>query len=203
MQAELNSATEEELGSSYLQYLPAIYRKDEFVGHFLCIFEDILQPIEGVVDDIPYYLDPGVTPEPFLPWLASWLGLALDERWPIDRRRRLVASAVDLYRWRGTRRGMSEFLKIYTGVTPQIAEAPSRPRTSLGSDTKLGVNTYLGGGSRGGAFSFIVTIPAEDLSKIDINTVRAIIDVQKPAYTAYSLNVAGQSLAEREEQHGA
>jgi phage tail-like protein len=197
----LNSATEEELGSSYLQYLPAIYRKDEFVGHFLCIFEDILQPIEGVVDNIPYYLDPGVTAEPFLPWLASWLGLALDERWPIDRRRRLVASAAELYRWRGTRRGMSEFLKIYTGVVPQITEPTSRPRTSLGSGTKLGVNTYVGGD--GGAFSFIVTIPAEDSSKIDINTVRVIIELQKPAYTAYSLNVAGQSLAEREEEHGA
>ncbi len=201
MQAESNSAIEEESGSSYLQYLPAIYKKDEFTGRFLRIFEDILQPIEGVVDNVPYYLDPAVTPEPFLPWLASWLGLALDERWPIDRRRRLVASAAELYRWRGTRRGVTEFLKIYSGVTPQIAEATSRPRTSLGSDTKLGVDTYLGGG--GGAFHFTVTIGGENLSNIDIGIVRAIIEVQKPAHTTYSLNVLGQSLAEREEEHGA
>jgi phage tail-like protein len=197
MQAEFNSSTEEEAGSSYLQYLPAIYKKDEFTGRFLRIFEDILQPIEGVVDNVAYYLDPGVTPEPILPWLASWLGLALDERWPINSRRRLVASAVELYRWRGTRKGLSEFLTIYTGVTPQITESTGRPGTSLGPNTKLGVNTYLGGG--GGAFGFIVTIHAEDLSKIDVNTVRAIIQIQKPAHTTYSLNMTGQSLGEREE----
>jgi phage tail-like protein len=197
MQAEFNSSTDEESGSFYLQYLPAIYKKDEFAGRFLRIFEDILQPIEGIVDNIPYYLDPAVTPELFLPWLASWLGLALDERWPINSCRRLVASAVELYRWRGTRKGVSEFLRIYTGVTPQITESTGRPGTSLGPNTKLGVNTYLGGG--GGAFQFIVTIRAKDLSKIDINTVRAIIQIQKPAYTTYSLNLMGQSLGEREE----
>jgi phage tail-like protein len=201
MRAELNSATEEESGSSYLQYLPAIYKKDEFAGRFLRIFEDILQPIEGLIDNLPYYLDPGVTPEPFLPWLASWLGLALDERWPIHRRRRLVASAVELYQWRGTRRGLSQFLTIYTGVTPQIAESRGRAETSLGSSTKLGVNTYLSGG--GGAFGFVVTIRVEDLSKIDISTVRAIIEIQKPAYTTYSLNLVGKGPTEREEQHGA
>ena len=201
MQAGLNSATEEESGSSYLQYLPAIYKKDEFAGRFLRIFEDILQPIEGLVDNVPYYLDPGVTTEAFLPWLASWLGLALDERWPIHRRRRLVASAVELYRWRGTRKGLSEFLRIYTGVTPQIAESTGRAQTSLGPSSKLGVNTYLGGG--GGAFGFIVTIRVEDLSKIDVDTVRAIIQMQKPAHTTYSLNVAEQGPTGREEQHGA
>ena len=205
MRAELESATEEKLSSSYLQYLPAIYKTDEFIGRFLCIFEDILQPIEPAVDNIPYYFDPRMTPEPFLSWLASWLGLVLDERCPTNKRRELIGSAVELYRWRGTRKGLSEFLRIYTGVVPQITEPTSRPKTSLGPDTRLGINTYLGGGE---SFNFTVTITAEDLAEVDINIVRAIIEAQKPAHITYALNVsykqgAKQSQMEREEQHGA
>jgi len=201
MQTRVESITEEELGSSYLRYLPAIYKTDEFIGRFLCIFEDILQPLEATVDNIPYYFDSHVVPESFLPWLASWLGLVLDERWPMNKRRKLIGSVIELYRWRGTKKGLSEFLKIYTGVTPQITEpTTSRPKTSLGPDTKLGIDTYLGGGE---PFNFTVTITAEDLAKVDINVVRAIIEAQKPAHTTYTMNViaseAKQSQKEREE----
>ena len=186
MQAELEVATEEELTSSYLQYLPAIYRTDEFIGRFLHIFEDILQPLEATVDNISYYFDPGMTPESFLSWLASWLGLVLDERWTTDRHRELITSAVELYRWRGTRRGLAEFLRIYTGVVPQITEPVSGPKAKLGPNTKLGLNAYLGGGE---PFNFTVTIAMEDLAEVDINIVRAIIEAQKPAHTTYTLNV--------------
>ncbi len=197
MQTQVESIAEEELGSSYLRYLPAIYKTDEFIGRFLCIFEDILQPLEATVDNIPYYFDSHVVPESFLPWLASWLGLVLDERWPMNKRRKLIGSVIELYRWRGTKKGLSEFLKIYTEVTPQITEpTTSRPKTSLGPDTKLGIDTYLGGGE---PFNFTVTITAEDLAMEDINVVRAIIEAQKPAHTTYTLRVLEQSPTEREE----
>jgi phage tail-like protein len=201
MQAELEVATEEELTSSYLQYLPAIYRTDDFIGRFLHIFEDILQPLEAMVDNIPYYFDPGMTPGTFLPWLASWLGLVLDERWPTDRHRELITSAVELYRWRGTKKGLREFLRIYTGVVPQITEPVSGPKAKLGPNTKLGLNAYLGGGE---PFNFTVTIAMEDLAEVDINIVRAIIEAQKPAHTTYTLNVTTSRISDsgRGEEEG-
>lgn len=65
--------------SSYLQYLPAIYRDNMFLGRFLCIMESVMKPIEGIIDNIACYFDPYLTPEEFLPWLAGWVGLTQDE----------------------------------------------------------------------------------------------------------------------------
>ncbi|MCI0869833.1 MAG: hypothetical protein J4O08_08955, partial [Chloroflexi bacterium] len=49
--------------SSYLKYLPAIYADSDFMGRFLMIFESVLGPIQNVVDNIPYYLDPKLAPQ--------------------------------------------------------------------------------------------------------------------------------------------
>ncbi len=53
--------------SSYLEYLPALFRDDEFMGQFLLIFESILKPVENTVDNLPLYFDSLMTPEPSLP----------------------------------------------------------------------------------------------------------------------------------------
>jgi phage tail-like protein len=186
----------EERYSNYLQYLPAFYREDDFTGRFLNIFEDILKPIVGTVDNLAFYFDPGTAPQSFLPWLASWVGLVMDERWPEARRRQLIKSVVELYRWRGTKRGLSEYLRIYTGVVPQITEPVVRPEAKLDPGTRLGTEVHLGGGE---PFIFDITIAAQDLAEVDIDVVRAIIESQKPAHTTYTLKVLPQGPTEGEE----
>ena len=83
--------------SRLLDYLPSVYREDPLMGRFLLIFESILNPLENTVDNLAYYFDPLLTPEPLLPWLATWVDLALVPAWPL-RRRELIKSAADLYR---------------------------------------------------------------------------------------------------------
>ncbi len=175
--------------SSYLEYLPAFFRDDENMGRFLFIFEDTLQPIENTVDNLALYFDPSLTSEPLLDWLASWLGLVLDSAWPIERRRELVKSAAELYRWRGTKRGLSEYLRIYTGSTPEISEHIAGMR--LDRDTRLGVNTQLGSSGKGSHFTVILDIGSS--SEVNVNTVKAIIEAQKPAHAAYTLRVIQKS----------
>ena len=173
--------------SSYLQYLPAFYREDDFTGRFLHIFQDIFQSIENIMDVIQFYFDSGTSPESFLPWLASWIGLVLDERWPESKRRQLVRSAVELYRWRGTKRGLCEYLKLYTGVTPTITEHGAAEGMRLGGTSKLGTPMQIGG--KGGVFCFTVDLKLPDKSDVDSDIVRSIIEIQKPAHTAYLLNI--------------
>lgn len=171
--------------SSYLQYLPPLYRDDEFMGQFLLIFEDLMKPLENTVNTLAMYFDPLLTPEPLLPWLAFWVNLVLDPNWPVERRRDLVKSAAALYRWRGTKWGLSEYLRIYTGSVPEISEYI--PGMSLDSETKLGINTKLG--SSGTGHHFTVTLELDDKSEVSIDTVRSIIDSQKPAHTVYTLQI--------------
>jgi phage tail-like protein len=170
--------------SSYLEFLPAIYSDDPFLGRFLMIFESIMGPLEVVVDNLKYYFGPGTTPEELLPWLASWLDLVLDENWPLGRRRDLVKSAVELYQWRGTCHGLSEYLRVYTGTEPRIIE--DFGGIPLTGEARLGRDTVLGGGSPN-TFSVILELDGPDA--VDENKVRAIIDAEKPAHTTYNLEL--------------
>ena len=63
--------------SSYLQYLPPLYRDDEFMGQFILIFEDLMKPLENTVNNLAMYFDPLLIPEPLLPWLAFWVIVSL------------------------------------------------------------------------------------------------------------------------------
>lgn len=128
--------------SHLLQYLPALYQKDEFLARFLLIYQSILDPIEETIDNTHHYFDPGTTPASFLPWLASWVGLELEPGLSEATQRELIRRAVELSRWKGTRRGLREELKIRTGARALIVENFDGMR--LGQDASLGLNTHLG-----------------------------------------------------------
>jgi hypothetical protein len=57
----------------------------------------------------------------------------------------------------------------------------------LDSDTKLGMETKLGSSGRGHHFTVSLEIDEED--DVNEDTVRAIIDAQKPAHTHYTLEI--------------
>jgi phage tail-like protein len=109
-------------GGRFLDHLPGVYRQDDFLGKFLAPFEEVFEGFEGLLDEIDRYFAPAFTDPELLPWLATWLSLALDPGWDEAKRRRLIAEAVELYRWRGTVRGLKRYLEIYTGLEPEIRE---------------------------------------------------------------------------------
>lgn len=163
--------------STYVRYLPGIYQDDDFLGRFLLIFESILAPIDRMVGSIHHYLDPDLTPPETLRWLASWLGIVLDSRWPLERQRDLVRGATDLYRWRGTRRGLSTVLRLATGATPEITEPTL---AEVATDPSK-------------AFRFQVTLKLPAGQPIQRALIESIIDLEKPAWAACDLDLSGAS----------
>ena len=185
----------------YLKTIDGVgYRldSDEFMGRFLLIFENILKPIENMIGNLALYFDPLTAPKSLLPWLASWVAFALDPTWPEQKRRALVKRAAELYRWRGTERGLAEYLRIYTDSIPEISEYT--PGMRLDSDTRLGINTQLG--SSGGGYHFTVTLEPDERSQVSEQKVRAIIDAQKPAHTVYTLRIVRRNKLEVEDSNG-
>ena len=65
-------------------------------------FDEVLAPLFTTLDCFDSYLDPDLAPHDFVDWLASWVGVDIDETWTLERRRRLIQDAVVLYRIRGT-----------------------------------------------------------------------------------------------------
>ncbi len=58
---------------------------------------------------------------------------------------------------------------------------------SLDQETKLGLDTQLG--SSGGGHHFAVTLELEGNNEINTSKVKAIIEAQKPAHAAYTLQI--------------
>jgi phage tail-like protein len=171
--------------SSYLRYLPEPFHEDDFVGRFLRVVEDILSPVERTVDFAALYFDPRLTPAELLPWLASWVGLELDENWPARGQRELLAWASTLYRWRGTRRGLRQHLCLYVGRDPLIVENFDGLR--LGQDAVMEVNSRMGSGVR--PHWITVTVMSDRPELLDEGILRRIIETEKPADVGYSLEV--------------
>ena len=86
--------------------LPGIYQDDVFTSQFTGGLDDVLAPVFATLDCLDTYVDPWLAPEDFLEWLAGWVGVVIDEGWPLERSRAFIANIVELYRWRGTIRGL-------------------------------------------------------------------------------------------------
>jgi len=179
----------------YLKHLPAIYDADELMGRLLMLFESFWAPIDGQVDNLALYFDPRLTPPDFLPWLASWLSLVLDERWPEEKRRRLLHAAASLYRRRGTKEALVEYLEIYTDATARIIERRAND-FRLGSRARLGAGLALGRGNLPHTFEVALTLPRPDGSEAerkaleqDRRRIEAIIRMEKPVHTAFTLQI--------------
>jgi len=120
--------------ASSLQYLPAVYSEEpvsrDFLSRFLSLFDTIRDDISDRVRDAALYFDPEATPAgaplrgaaDFLTWLGSWIGLAVESNWPIEKRRRLVRDAHRLYELRGTPEGLRLHVQLYAGREASILE---------------------------------------------------------------------------------
>lgn len=151
--------------SMYIESLPDIYADNDFLARFLLLFQNVWEPLEQRQDHIDMYFDPRTSPANFLPWLASWLDLSFNQHWPETRRRRLLAEAIDLYRWRGTRYGLVRMIEVCTGSTPEVNDNPAQPYT----------------------FDVKITLPKG--SDIDKNLIDELIQAHKPAHAGYRLEV--------------
>jgi|HubBroStandDraft_6_1064221.scaffolds.fasta_scaffold510995_2 phage tail-like protein len=172
--------------SSLLQYLPAIYQQEPFLGCFLLAFELLLLgcddaiPLKGVrgleqsVAGIATYFDPYHTPADFLPWLASWTAFSLRFNLDEPQQRQFIANIIPLYRSRGTKANLNELLRIFTD--PQkitITDVPP-PEGGPPDDHR-----------------FLVTVQLKsatpDARRRQMQIARAIIELEKPAHTSFVL----------------
>ncbi|MHC5059133.1 MAG: phage tail protein I [Planctomycetota bacterium] len=165
--------------------LPAEYRGRDragFLQRLLRLFGDALAELEDKIDGIHDHLSPERVPPEFLPWLSSWVALTLDETWPVEKRRRLIREALELYRWRGTIRGIRRFVEIYTGLVPDIVE-PFKTFWRVGVRSTVGEDTRVSApGLDPHCFSVIVN-SFEELTAREKQKVIDIVQREKPAHT--------------------
>jgi len=165
--------------------LPARYRaqdKTGFLKGLASLFGDMLAECEDKIDGIHDHLSPERAGPEFLPWLSSWVALQLDETWPLEKRRQLIREALELYRWRGTIRGIRRFVEIYTGLVPDIVE-PFKTFWRVGVRSTVGEDTRVSApGLDPHCFSVIVN-SFDELTAREKQKVIDIVEREKPAHT--------------------
>lgn len=167
--------------------LPAVYQelvntKDDFLIRFVESLDEVLAPLYLVLDNVDAYLDPALTPPDFLPWLAEWVGVELDENWTEEQQRRLIGQAVEIYRWRGTIRGVRETIKAWL----QLDDDAILIRDS-GGVTVSNVPSFEEPDSRPPTLA--VRVAVTDADSVDPGRLERLVGLATPAHVAYRVEV--------------
>jgi phage tail-like protein len=142
------------------------------------------------LDDLPVpgkVADYNRAPSEFLAWLGGWVALALRGDWTDDHKRKFIAKATELYRLRGTKAGVIQFVQTYTGGPP-IEISEEMAEFQLGVHSRIGEDTVLSGGA---PFFFRAKLTSSDPFgfRKQKDMVTALIELQKPAHTSFTLYV--------------
>ena len=184
---------------SLIRFLPTVFQEGrteeeaDLLKRFLWIGHHLYESVQLRADAMSRMLAPYTVEEEFLPWLASWVALSLDEEWEDWKKRKFLSRASEMYTRRGTARFLQEIVEVFTGVTPEIEENRwpydgfrIGVSSSVGEDTIIFPEVNL-------AHCFVVQLPVafEDLGANVIVKIHEIIRQEKPAHTMYFLQFAG------------
>ncbi|WP_052668088.1 phage tail protein [Nitriliruptor alkaliphilus] len=170
--------------------MPAPYQGDSFTERFLSVFDDLIAPVLATLDSIDAYLDPWLTPPDFLPWLATWVGAELDENWSEEQQRRLVATAVGLLQWRGTKRGTVDLINHFLGADVErieledsggVAWSPT-PRTAPPGTPRA---------------TLTVRVHVPDPEAVDVARLERLVVASEPAHVASRVEIVAGGASEQ------
>jgi phage tail-like protein len=192
--------------SLYLNFIPELYRDVDFIGRFLKIFEETFEPTVQILDHLWAYLNPLTSPKSLLPFLAHWVGWKEIEDLPAnfslteEKQRELIHRAIQLYAWRGTKKGLRLYLHYYTGL-PLDEDLPEDRKHIyiqevfeqgfiIGS-AKLGDHPVIGSQQ---PYHFIVNLTFDQIMTPEQKQTyeilcRKIIEQEKPAFCTYNLYI--------------
>lgn len=172
---------------TWIEYMPEIYQKEDtngflqrYLGIFQTLYEDLNEQIYGVAQN----LDMETADREYLEWLAGWLDIDDSYIWSEKQLRELLKNAVSLYKRRGTRQGLIDFITLYTGETPFVVEN-HQLNLLLNNRERYEKMCSLYGGS---SYSFSVLVREEVLHSLqEQKTLIKIIEDVKPAHTELEL----------------
>lgn len=182
--------------SSYTDFLPIVYQEVDYIHRFIKIFEQAFDPVVNSFGSMWAHLDPLTAPQALLPFLAHWVDWPIDIQLDLTHQRRLIRRAVEIYRCRGTRKGLRFYLHLYTGLPldeqidleedKSISITEPFGQGCLFGLAYVGEDAIIGGGK---PYHFDVRLRAQPNSPIDEQLVRRIIEQEKPAFCSYSLRI--------------
>lgn len=159
--------------------LPAVFADDDLAQRFVGGLDDVVAPILSVLDCLDTYFRPSLAPLDFTQWLGGWVGAETEGDEPEPLLRAAVAAAAYLHRIRGTRRGLSEAVRLAFGVEPEITESGdaswnARPLGPFPGDPRPHLHVHL-------------RLPAPTTA--DRHRLDTLVSAARPAHMPYTVQV--------------
>jgi phage tail-like protein len=210
--------------NSSLRMLPAVYSTDaggrDFNERLLSLFDAMRDEIKGEIQTLASVIDPRTTDvatkRDFLDWLGSWFAMEIYRAWPVERRRAVIHHAGELFRLRGTKRGIERFVELALGRKVLIVETFADRNWWFAKRSYLGCSVLFGPEIVGRAAldgtdilstkivdsvsapvldpfavcanRMLVYVPCySEPTADDLTMLRGVIDTQKPAHVAATI----------------
>ena len=107
-------------GDHMVDYLPSIYRGQDFTYRYLSIFNSLFQDMEQCIDDLPSVLDLGSAEKDMLQFLARWL--CVSPEGSTEQLRALLPMALDEWETMYTVDGIRRSATMLAGREPFVVE---------------------------------------------------------------------------------
>lgn len=107
-------------------YLPEFYRTSKegfsFLTRFLGVFQTMIDDMEDKIDTVSKYFDADACSGAFLKSLSMWLDIDNSFLLKEEKLKQVIKNSFLLYAEKGTKKGLSDMIELYTDKKPLIAE---------------------------------------------------------------------------------
>lgn len=111
---------------TWMNYLPSVYQKEEkslaFLERFLGVFQSIYDDLDRKIETSANLFEPYTTQKDFLYFMAALIDFDNLYLWEEDRLRKFLVKSNEIYKKRGTRKGLLELTTLFLGEKPFIIE---------------------------------------------------------------------------------
>ncbi len=157
---------------------------DLFYPEFSFLYKDNDIPAKSEIESFNQYFSTDM--DEFLAWFAGWISLVLKKDWDFEKKREMIKKIIPIYKKRGTKKGLEEYLQLLEGKNVNIVDEDDS--FQVGIHSHVGINTRIGG-----PYFFVVNIeiPEYDLKNIrdKRRALEELINKEKPVHTDYLLYI--------------
>jgi phage tail-like protein len=168
------------------EMLPKHNRRDDETGdlrRFIACLQEVVDLLLAGADAWPDIFDLERAPEGFLEAILQDLGNPFPFELDTLGKRRLASVLVEMYRQKGTAKGIRNAIRFFLGIDVSAISAFAGDALVLG-ESELGVDWTLGPSARFARYAFDIEV-GRALTEKERRQLRAIVDYLKPAHTRF------------------
>lgn len=168
------------------QMLPKHNRRDDQTGdllRFISCLQEVTDLLLADLDRWPEIFDLERAPDPFVDLILHDLGNPFPFELEVSAKRRLASVLVQMYREKGTAKGIRNAVRFFLGIDVVAISALAADALVLG-ESELGVDWILGPSERFTRYAFNVQV-SRMLTAQERKRLRAIVEYLKPAHTHF------------------